>query len=71
MTTPDTCVTAAQIATDTAAAFGPVIEQLILLSWMWAAVFFFLGGVFGPAVAHAVLVVARVVCRRIRRMRAA
>ncbi len=71
MTTPETCITSAQIATDTVAAFGLVIEQLILLSWMWAAVFFFLGGAFGPAVAHAVLVVARAVCRRIRRMRAA
>lgn len=71
MTTPDTCVTAAPIATDTAAAFGPVIEQLILLSWMWAAMFVFLGWMIGPFITHAVLFVVRVVARRIRRMRAA
>lgn len=71
MTVPATCITSAQIAADMAASLGPVIEQLIALSWIWGAIFFFLGWIFGPPLTFAVLFSVRVLARRLRRARAA
>lgn len=64
---PLACITSEQIAADMAAAFGPVFDQLMLLSWFWAAGFFVAGWITGPGLTLAFRILLRQALRLVKR----